>query len=194
MATAQQFIEECRKHLGEGSLYTGENPSWAWCAKFLSSVAKDLGMTQFDSWSAVGVYNACTPIADEDVQPGDFVCFNFDGREDTSWFDHIGVVTYADIANEGMYKTIEGNSGANYTVGEYTYYNDTYPPKTYFCRPDYDSEEDMLTDEDIEKIADKVIFRMKIKDGKVVNGDAYATVGNLLWHIYVKVCEIAKKV
>lgn len=140
MATAKQFIDECYKHLGETELYTGENPDWAWCAKFLSSVAKDLGMTQFDSWAASDIYAACEPVSDEEVQPGDFVCFNFDGQERTNWFDHIGCVTWFDHGTD-YYGTIEGNSGSNFCVGEYVYYNETYPPKTYFCRPQYDVDE-----------------------------------------------------
>ena len=136
MPSAKDFIEECRKHLGETELYTGENPSWSWCAKFLSSVAKDLGGLGFDSWACSDVYAACTPIPDDEVTPGDFVCFNFGGEQRTNWFDHIGCVTWFDH-DTGDYGTIEGNSGSNYSVGEYEYNNETWPPQTYFCRPAY---------------------------------------------------------
>lgn len=141
MATASEFIAECRKHLGETELYTGEHPDWHWCAKFLSSVAKDLGGLGFDAWACSDVYAACVPVPDDDVQPGDFVCFNFGGEQRTSWFDHIGCVTWFDH-DTGRYGTIEGNSGPNHSVGEYTYNNDNWPPQTYFCRPAYsDSKE-----------------------------------------------------
>lgn len=182
MATASEFIAECRKHLGEGSLYTGENPEWAWCAKFLSSVAKDLDMTQFDSWAASGVYAACTPVADEDVRPGDFVCFNFGGEERTNWFDHIGCVTWFDHST-GRYGTIEGNSGPYFCVGEYEYDNATWPPQTYFCRPDYEEEVTMKT-------FDEVWFGDYLNDEHTEAG--YTSPGNILWGCFCMLRKILK--
>lgn len=194
MATPQQFIRECRKHLGEESLYTGEHPDWAWCAKFLSSCAKDIGGLGFDSWTAAGVYASCTPVADDDVEAGDLVCFNFGGEQRTDWFDHIGLVTSFNHST-GFYRTIEGNSGSNFDVGEYTYNNETCPPQTYFCRPRYTKEEtDMtLSEDDVQRIADAVIFHTKVNDSMIENGNAFTTLANLLYHTYRKCCEILEE-
>lgn len=183
MATADQFIRECEKHLGETELYTGEHPDWAWCAKFLSSCAKDIGGLGFDSWTASGVYASCTPIPDDEVEAGDLVCFNFGGEERTDWFDHIGLVTYFDHASD-IYHTIEGNSGTNFNVGRYVYHNETYPPKTYFCRPHYTKEE---TVDDF----DETWFNHTLNDAITDAGET--SPANMLWGCYCLLTRIEYK-
>lgn len=185
MCNADDLIIECKKHIGELSLYTGENPDWAWCARFLVSCMKDIGMVPPDTWSCKGLYDWCTPIPDNEVQAGDFVVFNLDGEEDTSWFDHIGLVLWFDHTNN-TYKTIEGNSGCNYSVDTYTYYNEVCPPKTYFCRPPYNESEDTMTFDD-------VWFKEKFNDDKTPYGGSKTTPANLLYELALEVHQIKKQ-
>ena len=48
---------------------------------------------------------------ENDVRPGDVVVFNWDGRNDTGWCDHVGVVEWSTIGQNGAFGTIEGNTG-----------------------------------------------------------------------------------
>lgn len=183
---ADKLISECKKHIGEKTLYTGENPDWAWCARFLVACMRDIGMNPPDTWSVWGLYDWCEPVSDDAVQPGDLVCFNFDGRENTSYFDHVGLVMWFDHDSD-EYKTIEGNSGSDYSVGCYEYYNYTYPPKTYFCRPKY-KEEDEMSD-----IFNGVWFSETLNSSTTPQTESYTTPANLLWEIANEVHEIKEK-
>ena len=183
---ADKLISECKKHIGELSLYTGENPDWAWCARFLVACMRDIGMNPPDTWSAKGLYDWCSPLDDNEVKAGDFVVFNLDGREDKSWFDHVGLVLWFDHESN-TYRTIEGNSGSNYSVGVYTYDNAKHPPQTYFCRPKY-REEDEMTD-----IFNDVWFSETLNSRTTPQTESYTTPANLLWEIANEVHEIKEK-
>lgn len=116
--------------------------SYPWCAAFQSYVfVHDNGFDCTPSASAAGFATQFPRVADEDVQPGDLVLFNWDGRQDFSWADHIGIVEWSDINSSGLFGTIEGNTGwseggevARCTRDNYSSYG------TAFYRPWYDGE------------------------------------------------------
>lgn len=81
---------------------------YPWCAAFQSYVGvHDLGMDFAPSASASGVAFQGMPVSYEDFQPGDWVLFNWDGRNDFSFADHIGLVRWRSGSTFG---TIEGNT------------------------------------------------------------------------------------
>lgn len=172
---------ECKKHLGEKKLYTGEDETLPWCARFLVSCMRDAGMNPPDTWSAKELYGWCAPVPDDEVREGDLVAFNLDGRADTSWFDHIGIVLWFDHTAD-TYKTVEGNSGSDYSVGTYIYDNTDYPPQTYFCRPPYDDD---FKETDME--FDNIWFNGVLNDERTDAG--YTTPANMLWGCY---CRLGK--
>ena len=126
MATPNEYLEKAASYIGIGGTDNifntwiwGQhvyNPNqYPWCAAFQSYVGiHDLGMPFNASASAAGVGWQGEPIDDADVQPGDWVLFNWDGRQDFGWADHIGVVEWSDINGSGLFGTIEGNTGPTY--------------------------------------------------------------------------------
>lgn len=152
MATAQEFLERAANYIGVGGTdnifntwcwgYHCYDPNtYPWCAAFQSYIGvHDLGMPFSPSASAAGVANQGVRVADEDVQPGDWVLFNWDGRQDFGWADHIAVVEWSDINGSGYFGTIDGNSGGGEgVVQRNTYYNwGSYA--TAFFRPPYDGQ------------------------------------------------------
>lgn len=150
MATVSQYLEKAASYIGVSGTdnifntwYWGfhcyDPDTYPWCACFQSYVGvHDLGMPFKASASAAGVGWQGTPVADEDVQPGDWVLFTWDGRQDFGWADHIGVVEWSDINSSGYFGTIEGNTGyGEGTVARCTRYNwGSYGTK--FFRPPYD--------------------------------------------------------
>lgn len=148
MATADQFIAQAAKYIGHYGDYNQFNywywvklngydydPGWAWCAVFQSYVADDLGMDVRYSASSAGFATQFERVWTP--QRGDFVLFNWDGRSDQGWTDHIGVVEWSDPSS-GYFGTIEGNTG-NGDVARCTrsMYSSYY---VAFYRPDYDGE------------------------------------------------------
>ena len=113
--------------------------TYPWCAAYVSWVLVHAGVPCNPSASASGVATQYSRVADEDVQPGDLVVFNWDGRQDTGWCDHVGFVEWSDINDSGYFGTIEGNTGysAEGEVARVTRYNyGSY--FTAFFRPSYD--------------------------------------------------------
>lgn len=150
MATSKQYIEQEAKYIGTSGTdnifntwYWGKHVYdgnlYPWCAAFQSYVGvHDLKMPFKASASAAGVGNQGTRIPDSEVKPGDWVLFNWDGRQEWSWCDHIGLVEWFDHSS-GYFGTIEGNTGlaAGGTVARCTRYNyGSYA--TAFFRPPYD--------------------------------------------------------
>lgn len=152
MATPSEYIGKAASYIGVSGTdnifntwYWGHrcyDPNiYPWCAVFQSYVGvHDLGMDFNPSASSAAVGNQGTRVADEDVQPGDWVLFNWDGRQTFGWTDHIGLVEWSDINGSGYFGTIEGNTGNSYggEVARCTRYNwGSYA--TAFFRPNYDS-------------------------------------------------------
>ena len=150
MATPSQYLEKAASYIGISGTdnifntwYWGfhcYDPNvYPWCAAFQSYVGvHDLSMQFNASASAAGVAWQGQQVADSEVQPGDWVLFNWDGRQDFGWADHIGVVEWSDINGSGYFGTIEGNTGwadggevarcTRYNYGSYS---------TKFFRPPY---------------------------------------------------------
>lgn len=149
MSRADDFIEQAALYIGHYGDYNcfnrwywciingyDEDPGWAWCAVFQSYVADDLGL-DFRYSASSAAFGTQFPRVWE-PQRGDFVLFNWDGRTDTSWTDHIGVVEWVDN-DSGYFGTIEGNTGYG-DVSRCT----RYQYAGYFCaffRPDWEGEE-----------------------------------------------------
>lgn len=116
---------------------------YPWCAAFQSYVAMEAGLpVEYYSASAAGFARQFRRIDDSEVQPGDYVLFTWDGRQDFSWADHIGIVEWSDINDSGYFGTIEGNTGwaDGGEVARCTRYNwGSYG--TAFYRPVYDGQE-----------------------------------------------------
>lgn len=149
MTTAAEYIAQAAKYIGIGGTdnifntwyYGGhvyDPDKYPWCAAYQSYVGvHDLGMDFTPSASAAGVAWQGTRVPDEQAQAGDWVLFNWDGDQDFSWADHIGLLEWSDITGSGYFGTIEGNTGGGEgVVARCTRYNyDSYG--TAFFRPPY---------------------------------------------------------
>jgi hypothetical protein len=113
--------------------------TYPWCAAFQSYNLNAIGIKFSPSASAAGVFNQFQRIADADVQPGDLVVFNWDGRQDTGWCNHIGMVEWFDHGS-GYFGTIEGNTLTNDGVVARMTRNNNASYFTAFCRPSYDGQ------------------------------------------------------
>lgn len=88
-------------------------PGEAWCADFVSYVAKQAGLNTVNTASAQGIADQLAAKGrwkgKSDPQPGDAVTFNWDGTG--GWADHVGIVESVYQKNGKTYiNTIEGNS------------------------------------------------------------------------------------
>ena len=88
-------------------------PAEAWCADFVSYLAKQAGLRTIDTASAQGIANQLAAEGrwkgKSDPQPGDAVTFNWSGSG--GWADHVGIVENVFTQNGVKYiTTIEGNS------------------------------------------------------------------------------------
>ena len=160
MATAREYLETAAQYIGVSGTdnifntwyygYPVYDPDYyPWCATYQSYIGiHALHMAFQASASASGVAWQGQEISQWDVQPGDWVLFNWNGRPDFGWADHIGVVEWTDIRDSGYFGTIEGNTGWAYggEVARQTrsIYNG-YSVK--FFRPPY--EEDDMAAQDV---------------------------------------------
>ena len=145
MPTASAHLAVCASQIGHygdynkyNSWYWGSDVGYAWCAAYQSWCASQSGLPAAYSASAAGYATQFDRVDDGDVRPGDIVIFNWDGRTDTGWADHVGIVEWSTISANGYFGTIEGNTG-NGDVARVTRYNwGSY--FTAFYRPAYDAE------------------------------------------------------
>lgn len=154
MATPNQYLDNAAQYIGISGTdnifntwywgYPCYDPNqYPWCACFQSYVGvHDLGMPFNASASAAGVAWQGERVLDSEARAGDWVLFNWDGRQDFGWADHIGVVEWSDINGSGYFGTIEGNTG-NADGGEVArcYRNNDGGYATAFFRPPYTGEE-----------------------------------------------------
>lgn len=119
----------------------GYDPGWAWCAVFQSWCTDQIGFECIHTASSAAFGTQFERVYDP--QRGDVVLFNWDGRSDQGWTDHVGLVEWVD-GSSGYFGTIEGNTGngdvarctRNMNAGYYV----------AFYRPQWaESEEDMAT-------------------------------------------------
>lgn len=151
MATPNEVLEAASNYIGISGtdnifntwiwgMHVYDANRYPWCAAYVSYVLfKACGMAGTPSASASGVATQFAQVDDSEVQPGDLVVFNWDGRYDLGWCDHVGIVEWSDINGSGYFGTIEGNTGytAGGEVARVTRYN--YGGYfTAFFRPAYD--------------------------------------------------------
>ena len=173
MATAKDYISKAAKYIGISGTdnifntwiwgrHVYDPDDYPWCAAFQSYVAvHDLGIKINPSASAAGVANQGKRIPDSEVQPGDWVVFNWDGRTDTGWCDHIGLVEWFDHDTD-WFGTIEGNYGDRVTR---VTRDNNGPYFTAFFRPPYDGKTSTKkTTSKAKKAQPK--YRAQVKDGK----------------------------
>ena len=149
MATVDQMIAMAASQIGvsgTNNIYNQwiwghdcyDPDTYPWCATFQSWNAAQIGGLGFNSSPSVsGIFFQLQQIDDADVQRGDFVCYNWDGRDDQSHMDHIGLIEWFDQDSQ-YFGTIEGNTGdsAEGEVMRVNRYNQA-SYRTYFCRPMY---------------------------------------------------------
>ena len=151
MPTAQNYLDCAAKYIGVSGTdnifnqwiwgqHCYDPDIYPWCAAFQSYVANEVGLDCHASASASGYATQFDRVADADVQPGDIVVFNWDGRSDTGWCDHVGVVEWFNHDTD-YFGTIEGNTGssAQGEVMRQTRYNNSYY-FTAFYRPNWTGE------------------------------------------------------
>lgn len=190
MTTAKQFLTEAASHIGTYGDYNiynrwywvtytksySSDPGTAWCAAFMSYVAFKTGLkcNYSASASAFATQFERIPVSEEgSVKPGDIVVFNWDGRTDTGWCDHVGVVEWSSIATDGKFGTIEGNTG-NKEEGEVLRVNrDNWSSYfTAFYRPKYDAEAKTKSNAVVET-AKKVVETVKTTVSSKTNVKLY---------------------
>lgn len=70
------MLEEAEKYLGFPYVWGGSSPSTSFdCSGFVSWVVNHSGVGNVGRQTAQGLYNLCTPVSRENMQPGDLVFF-----------------------------------------------------------------------------------------------------------------------
>ena len=160
MATANQYLDNAAQYIGISGTdnifntwywgYPCYDPNrYPWCACFQSyNGVHDLDMPFSPSASAAGVGWQGERVPDSEARAGDWVLFNWDGRQDFGWADHIGVVEWSDINGSGYFGTIEGNTGDSWggEVARCTRYNNG-GYATAFFRPPYGEEKPVMPEQ-----------------------------------------------
>lgn len=146
MATASEAVAKAASFIGlDGRKFTSHY-RWAdntpWCALFQSYVKDQIDSNMWTSSAAVsGIVAQLTRIQDWEARAGDLVAFNWDGRSDLGWMDHIGMVEWARIDKNlnGYFGTIEGNYGSSNLTSKVTRVtrNNQGNYFTAFFRPSY---------------------------------------------------------
>lgn len=159
MATPNQYLDTAASYIGVSGTdnifntwiwghHCYDPDVYPWCAAFQSYVGvHDLDMPFSPSASAAGVANQGERVPDSEARAGDWVLFNWDGRQDFGWADHIGVVEWSDINGSGYFGTIEGNTNTwDGEVARCTRYNwGSYA--TAFFRPPYGEDKPIMPEQ-----------------------------------------------
>jgi peptidoglycan hydrolase-like protein with peptidoglycan-binding domain len=130
-STVDRMLNEARKHIGyhEGAGNSNKfstamgRPAEAWCADFVSYVAKQAGAKTVNTAAAQGIQDQLAKQGRwkgmSNPQPGDAVTFNWSGNRGAR-ADHVGMVESVFQKNGQTYiRTIEGNSGDQVRYREY---------------------------------------------------------------------------
>ena len=109
-------------HRAELSSFTGVDPRRTeWCAAFVNAVLEESGLTSNNSHEhpllARSFLDWGTPVAKEDIQPGDIVVFP---RGNVSWQGHVGIYLRT-VENDGKkyYYILGGNQNNSVSVVAY---------------------------------------------------------------------------
>lgn len=148
MASASEAVAKAASYIGlNGRMFTSHY-GWAdntpWCALFQSYVKDAIDSSLWESSAAVsGIVGQLKRVDDWEAQAGDLVAFNWDGRSDLGWMDHIGMVEWSNIDRNknGYFGTIEGNYGDSNLTSRVTRVtrNNQGNYFTAFFRPNYSS-------------------------------------------------------
>lgn len=160
MASASEAVAKAASYIGlNGKMFTshyGWPDNTPWCALFQSYVKDAIDPSLWESSAAVsGIVGQLKRVEDWEAQAGDLVAFNWDGRSDLGWMDHIGMVEWSNIDQNknGYFGTIEGNYGDSNLTSRVTRVtrNNQGNYFTAFFRPNYDGkgEEIMYTLDEI---------------------------------------------
>ena len=88
--TFAALITEAEKYIGYPYVWGGSNPNTSFdCSGFVCWSMTASGVWNVGRTSAQGLYNACTPVSDSNVQPGDLIFFV--GTYDTPGISHVGI-------------------------------------------------------------------------------------------------------
>ena len=184
MTTAKKMIQVASSYIGTKGdhnifnkwywvtytkTYTSD-PGTAWCACFMSYVAMKAGLKCSYSASAAGFATQFEriPVEKENtVKPGDIVIFNWDNRTSTSWSDHVGLVEWSTIGKDGLFGTIEGNTG-NAAEGQVLRVTrDNYSTYfTAFYRPKYDAAAASTTSSAAKSSSSKVLYGIDVSSNQ----------------------------
>jgi cell wall-associated NlpC family hydrolase len=129
-STVDKMLAEARSHVGYREGAGNKNkfstamgrPAEAWCADFVSYVAKQAGAKTVNTASAQGIADQLAKQGRwkgrSNPQPGDAVTFNWSGSGGRA--NHVGIVESVFQKNGQTYiRTIEGNSGDAVRYREY---------------------------------------------------------------------------
>lgn len=157
MGKMTDMVLQARKYVGyDYQRFCAEfgGGCWAWCAAFISVVAKESGNgdiipsstscnEQIRRLKEQGVWLGIT----KDIQVGDIIYYDWDHINEPLPADHVGVVVES---NGNVIKVVEGNMGdasnAETTVGIRTITKD-YPYIFGIARPEYESGSKTVTED-----------------------------------------------
>ncbi len=72
----EAMLEEAEKYLGYPYVWGGSSPSTSFdCSGYVSWVINHSGVGNVGRQTAQGLYNLCTPVSKENMQPGDLIFF-----------------------------------------------------------------------------------------------------------------------
>lgn len=112
-ATFAVMLEEAEKYLGCPYVWGGSSPATSFdCSGYVSWVINESGVGNVGRQTAQGLFNLCTPIAREDMQPGDLIFFTGTYSSATP-VSHVGIYVGGDYmihcGNPVSYANISGN-------------------------------------------------------------------------------------
>ena len=112
-ATFAVMLEEAEKYLGCPYVWGGSSPATSFdCSGYVSWVINESGVGNVGRQTAQGLFNLCTPIAREDMQPGDLIFFTGTYSSATP-VSHVGIYVGGDYmihcGNPISYANISGN-------------------------------------------------------------------------------------
>lgn len=89
--TFEAMLAEAEKYLGYPYVWGGSSPSTSFdCSGFVSWVINQSGVGSVGRQTASGLYNLCTPVSKENMQPGDLIFFTGTYSSPTP-VSHVGI-------------------------------------------------------------------------------------------------------
>ena len=89
--TFEAMLAEAEKYLGYPYVWGGSSPSTSFdCSGFVSWVINQSGVGSVGRQTASGLYNLCTPVSKDNMQPGDLIFFTGTYSSPTP-VSHVGI-------------------------------------------------------------------------------------------------------